>query len=1149
VLTEGQQQALRELQAIVAAKPGAVELLDYQESGGELIASIALDCRGWERRPSGLPLRSRERFQVHVPGAFPFRPPSVDVPHLRWRKSSHVQWGRQLCVYRSVETEWNPSDGMFGFIDPRLTSWLQRAAKDELDPVGEPLHPPVAYESAGTPMIVPRVDTPAFSGDEWTGFAVLEPNAAGTRFDLVGWRSIDEDLEFDRVQATAVLLSRPLPWEFPRLLKDVIRELEEQGYARQRLFRIMRLAAVLQPDGTPAYVVLGTPMRRIEERRVQHLTVWRIPTELADVLRLSLPSESDSELMAELREEVVGIFDRWANVAPVEWCRVREDRPEATRRRDTGSPMQWWSGKTVELWGCGALGGRLAEHLVRAGVGRLVLRDYSSVAPGVLVRQNFEYDDVGAGKAKALAARLLRIRPSLDVSVDTKDVLADGSLGKEWAADMDVLIDATASAGVSKRLERLRRTHRNERTAIVACVVGHHAINGMIVTSPPGATGGPADTIRKAKLLASAKLRLRDFAEEFWPVPPRTDLFEPEPGCSNPTFTGSDAELGALASTMLLAATQHLVGCRDGAGVTFVELPGLSEERPGRTESVEFTNDTVLPDQINGYEVRFAAAAIAEIRAWSNRAERLTDGSETGGLLFGERDDAIGVLWVSHVLGPPPDSRASAAGFVCGRAGVDDAASMFRERSRYSSLPVGLWHTHPDSDPRPSPTDNDGMEQVVHDRGRPLPRQLLLIVGGSGAQRTVAAYVYDRDRGTTLRARPRTDPLPGVNKPTHRIGLALSGGGFRAVAFHLGALRALHDRGVLDHVEVVSAVSGGSLIASLWAYNEEPFDAFDDRVVELLRRGLTADIAMAALLGRRAPQAAGTMLIAGSGKLAASTAALGRRAATRLRHHRRARGLEPPFRRWVSRTTAFADVLRDRLFGDLAVNAPRRPVEVVINACELRSGTAFRFGSKESGSSRYGKLVDNRFPLATAVAASAAYPVLLPALDLVCEFESWRGEVGRERVLLTDGGVYDNLGTTCLEPGRSSRHSTNVYPVDYIVSCDAGQGVLDDDSWPLWWPSRMKRSFESLYRKVQDAEKANLHDHALVGSIKGFVMPFLGMSDRNLPLRPRDLVERSEVVHYPTNFSAMTPRDLGLLTKRGEQLTRIIIDHHCPEIS
>lgn len=49
-----------------------------------------------------------------------------------------------------------------------------------------------------------------------------------------------------------------------------------------------------------------------------------------------------------------------------------------------------------------------------------------------------------------------------------------------------------------------------------------------------------------------------------------------------------------------------------------------------------------------------------------------------------------------------------------------------------------------------------------------------------------------------------------------KLGLALSGGGFRASFFHLGVLALLADRGLLRHVEVISTVSGGSIVGALY---------------------------------------------------------------------------------------------------------------------------------------------------------------------------------------------------------------------------------------------------------------------------------------------------------------------------------------------
>jgi NTE family protein len=48
------------------------------------------------------------------------------------------------------------------------------------------------------------------------------------------------------------------------------------------------------------------------------------------------------------------------------------------------------------------------------------------------------------------------------------------------------------------------------------------------------------------------------------------------------------------------------------------------------------------------------------------------------------------------------------------------------------------------------------------------------------------------------------------------LGLALSGGGSRAAAFHIGTLQGLAEVELLDAVDVVSSVSGGSVFAAAW---------------------------------------------------------------------------------------------------------------------------------------------------------------------------------------------------------------------------------------------------------------------------------------------------------------------------------------------
>jgi len=87
-------------------------------------------------------------------------------------------------------------------------------------------------------------------------------------------------------------------------------------------------------------------------------------------------------------------------------------------------------------------------------------------------------------------------------------------------------------------------------------------------------------------------------------------------------------------------------------------------------------------------------------------------------------------------------------------------------------------------------------------------KNLLLIIGKDSGQDMIGTYLFPRLKGDELNAvhelKKRSATIAGCDP---MIALALSGGGSRAIAFHLGCLRALNERGVLQKVSVISAVS------------------------------------------------------------------------------------------------------------------------------------------------------------------------------------------------------------------------------------------------------------------------------------------------------------------------------------------------------
>ena len=60
-----------------------------------------------------------------------------------------------------------------------------------------------------------------------------------------------------------------------------------------------------------------------------------------------------------------------------------------------------------------------------------------------------------------------------------------------------------------------------------------------------------------------------------------------------------------------------------------------------------------------------------------------------------------------------------------------------------------------------------------------------------------------------------------------RIGLALSGGGFRGTLYHLGVIRFLHDAGLLRDITHITAVSGGSILAAHLVLNWDRYNGSD----------------------------------------------------------------------------------------------------------------------------------------------------------------------------------------------------------------------------------------------------------------------------------------------------------------------------------
>ena len=268
--------------------------------------------------------------------------------------------------------------------------------------------------------------------------------------------------------------------------------------------------------------------------------------------------------------------------------------------------------------------------------------------------------------------------------------------------------------------------------------------------------------------------------------------------------------------------------------------------------------------------------------------------------------------------------------------------------------------------------------------------------------------------------------------------------GLRAAFFALGAYRRLVEIGHSRIVAKLSSVSGGSVTAAKIAVEttHAPFTSLEDFDCRVTR-----PITQFGQLGIRA-------------------------------------GIMGRWRPWkMPRTTfsnALIDLLDEHLFDGMTMARLSGAPALTVNATSLHTGRRFRFKSTDAGDSTSGITTDiGDLTVAFAVACSAAFPMLFAPIGLNTtgrEFHAKYWDTQEKRLAqpprtlwLTDGGVYDNLGS---EPLLSAQ--------DPFLLVDASKfaGPWNADTSPGYF-SRTWRPLETGLDQVVSLRRRLLYDHAI----------------------------------------------------------------------
>jgi len=269
-----------------------------------------------------------------------------------------------------------------------------------------------------------------------------------------------------------------------------------------------------------------------------------------------------------------------------------------------------------------------------------------------------------------------------------------------------------------------------------------------------------------------------------------------------------------------------------------------------------------------------------------------------------------------------------------------------------------------------------------------------------------------------------------------KIGLSLSGGGYRASAFHLGTLGKLHDMGILANIDVISTISGGSITGASYCINDKDYESFE--------AGLKNDFQTKSVIAK--------ILLSWSFMklMLIALLFLGGSVAVLFTDYP-----------WFSPVILilFVVVLLKYQFAIFPVskeiekaydkffyarktlkNLHKKP-NLAIGSTNLQTGRPFTFSRSYMGDSAYYypsdgkgaiKFIASEFPISRAVTASSCVPFAFTPITIGKSFYELPSDRKRINPQLVDGGVYDNQGIHKITQEDSS------FACDIIITSDAG---------------------------------------------------------------------------------------------------------------
>ena len=268
-----------------------------------------------------------------------------------------------------------------------------------------------------------------------------------------------------------------------------------------------------------------------------------------------------------------------------------------------------------------------------------------------------------------------------------------------------------------------------------------------------------------------------------------------------------------------------------------------------------------------------------------------------------------------------------------------------------------------------------------------------------------------------------------------KIGLSLSGGGYRATIYHLGTIRKLKEMNLLDKVDVISTISGGSITGAYYGLKGDNFDEFDKGLIKIVKKSIIKGIYFSfrfIIIIFTLLSVLGLMIYLLFTDFAwVSTPLLLVTVFIIIKYQFKifpvSRIINKLYAKWFFENKNLKDFNKSPL--------------IAINATNVETGRPFTFSKNKMSDSSYEfpsngekpiRFIPDEFPISLAVASSTCVPFAFTPIYIEKKFYQDEKDFLKIKPCLVDGGVYDNQGVHKLTHGNSS------YVCDIVIVSDAG---------------------------------------------------------------------------------------------------------------